>query len=172
MPPGALILLSAQPLAAPPVSRLCQLRAKAQQPMAQPSWQGRVHSHTVQPSRTEGIVPNHLPGRAKLLNCAWEGFERVLMGRGRAVQCAKHSTARRSQCQWPGMFPGCISLDGASLCKSHCNKQIPLPKPNSFATKEHLSVRLGIQKSTVNFIGFQELQLFFRLLFFRLLYCT
>lgn len=127
------------------------------QPIApwNPSRQGRVCSHTVQPSRPEGLVPNHLLGRgpSKLLNRAWEGFGRVLIGRGRAVQCAKHSTARRSQCQCPGMFPGCIGLDGASLCKSHCNKQIPLPKPNSSATKEHLLVRLGIQKSTVNFTG-------------------
>lgn len=139
-----------------PVPALCPVRAPSPvSASGKPSRRGRVCSHTVQPSRTEGLVPNHLLGRghAKLLNRAREGFGRVLIGRDRAVRCAKHSTARRSQCQCPGMFPGCISLDGASLCKSHCNKQIPLPKPNSFATKEHLLARLGIQKSTVNFAG-------------------
>lgn len=122
----------------------------------EPGWRGRVCSRTAQPSRTEVLVPNHLLGRGhpKLLNRAWGGFRGVLIGRQRALECAKHSTARRSQCRCPGMFLGCISLDGASLCKSHCNKQIPLPKPDSFATKEHLLVRLGIQKSTVNFTGF------------------
>lgn len=151
---GALCLLS-------PSSATRDLQAH--QPMARahitpwkPSWQGSVSSHAIRPSCTEGLLPNHLLGRghAKLLNRAWEGFGRVLIGRERAMQCAKHSTARSSQCQCPGMFPGCISLDGASLCKSHCNKQIPLPKTSSFATKEHLLVRLGMQKSAVNFSGF------------------
>lgn len=80
------------------------------------------------PSR--GARPKHCWEETPINSWAVLGFGRVL-----TVQCAKHSTARRSQCQCPGMFPGCISLHGASLCKSHCNKQIPLPKSNSFATR-------------------------------------
>lgn len=76
-----------------------------------------------------------------LRNCLGEHS----LAQGRTAQCSECSTPPRIECQCLGMFPGCISLEVAWLCKSHCNEQISLPKNNSLATKEGVLLRLGIQ---------------------------
>lgn len=87
---------------------------------------------------------------AKLLNHAWELFgksvnwQRLGLRNVLSIQQHRGSSASVQEC----------FLAADLLSKSHCNKQISLPKTDPFATKEDLLLRLGIQRFSINFNGF------------------